>query len=54
MKAFVYKKNGNSLVKVITNVIYVVEKGSTVAIESADSGTSVVDKKVYKTTIYQN
>ena len=54
MKAFVYTKNGSQLIHVIMNVKMVEETKDKINFTTADESTFSFDKKIYKTTSYQN
>lgn len=54
MKVFVYDKKESKPIACFTNVVSIEEKKSVIRFCLADKSTMEFDKKIYKSTTYQN
>ena len=54
MKVFIYRKRDNSLYVVLTNVREIEDKSQKINFLLEDNSILEVDKKIYKSTAYQN
>ena len=54
MKVFIYDKRFSNLHKILNNVREVTETDKYICFTFADTSTYEVEKKTFKTTIYQN